>query len=119
MVKGGTNFRKSSQRRYQKRKKVSVVEDMVGEGSGTSVDDVVIESLKQTISEAKVKEIPVPEYTEEFTAPNGNRFMDVSILDTVFSMVSCSQCYCASLNLVQNKKKRFILRNGIVEINRL
>ena len=31
--------------------------------------------------------------------------MDMSILDTVFSMVSCPQCYCTSLNLVQNKKQ--------------
>ena len=62
-MKGGTNFRKSSQRRYQKRKAppgkikvsaVNVVEDMVGKGSGTSVDEVVIEPSKQTISEAKI-----------------------------------------------------------------
>ena len=31
--------------------------------------------------------------------------MDMSILDTVFSMVSCPQCYCTSLNLVQNEKQ--------------
>ena len=67
--------------------------------SGTSV-----ESSKQTISEAKIKEIPVPDTTEEFTAPTGYRFMDTSILDTVFSMVSCPPCYCTSLNLVQNRK---------------
>ena len=112
MVKGGTNFRKSSQRRYQKRKAppgkkkvfvVNVVEDMVGKGSGTSVDEVVIEPSKQTISEEKIKEIPVPANTEEFTAPTGYRFMDMCILDTVFSMVSCHQCYCTSL--VQNKKQ--------------
>ena len=50
MVKGGTNFRKSSQRRYQDRKAppgknkvlvVNVVEDMVGKGSGNSLDEVV------------------------------------------------------------------------------
>ena len=112
MVKGGRNFHKSS--RYRKRKappgksKVSVVngvEDMVGEGCGTSVDEVVIEPSEQTISEAKIKEIHVPDNTEEFTAPTGYRFMDMSILDTVFSMVSCHQCYCTSLSLVQNKKK--------------
>ena len=57
---------------------------MVGEGSGTSVDEVVIEPSKQTISEAKIKEIPTPDNTEEFTAPTGYRFMDISILDTVF-----------------------------------
>ena len=99
---GGTNIRKSSQRsRYQKRKApqgkkkvlaVNVVEDMVGEGSGTSVDEVVIEPSKQTISEANIKEIPVPDNAEEFTAPTGYRFMDMSILDTVFSMVSCPRC---------------------------
>ena len=94
MVKDGTNIRKSSQCRYQKRKAppgkknvpvVNVVEDMVGKVSGTSVDEVVIESSKQTISEAKIKEIPVPDNTEEFTAPTGYRFMDTSILDTVFT----------------------------------
>ena len=114
MVKGGTNIRKSSQRRYQKGKAppdkkkvlaVNAVEDMMGKGSGTSVDEVVIEPSKQTISEAKIKEIPIPDNTEEFPAPAGYRFMDMSILDTVFSMVSCPQCYCTSLNLVQNKKK--------------
>ena len=108
---GGTNFRKSSQSRYQKRKAppgkkkvsvVNVVEDMVGQESGTSVDEVVIEPSKQTISAAKIKEMPVPDNTEEFTAPTGYRFLDTSILDTVFSMVSCP-CYCTSLNLVQNK----------------
>ena len=31
--------------------------------------------------------------------------MDMSILDTVFSMVPCPQCYCTSLNLVQNEKQ--------------
>ena len=75
MAKGGTNFRKSSQRRYQERKAppgkknvsvVNVVEDMVGEGSGTSVDEVVIEPSKQTISEAEIKEIPGPDNTEEY-----------------------------------------------------
>ena len=114
MDKGGTNFRKSNQRRYQKRKAppgkkivsvVNVVEDVVGEGSGTSVDEVVIEPSKQTISAAKIIEIPVPDNTEEFTATTGYRFMDVRILDTVFSMVDCPQCYCTSLNLVQNKKQ--------------
>ena len=97
---------------HQARKNVSVVnvvEDMVGEGSGTSVDEVVIEPSKQTISEAQIKEIHVRDNTEEFTAPTGYRFMDMSILDTVFSMVSCLQCHCTSLNLVQNKKTRFIL----------
>ena len=78
---------------------------MVGKGSGTSVDEVVIEPSKQTISEASIKEIPVPDNTEEFTAPTGYRFMDMSILDTVFSMVCCPQCYCTSLNLVQNRKQ--------------
>ena len=74
-------------------------------GIGTSVDEVVIEPSKQTISEAKIKEIPVADNTEEFTAPTGYRFMDMGILNTVFSMVSCPQCYCTSLNLVQNKKQ--------------
>ena len=78
---------------------------MVGVGSGTSVDEVVIEPSKQTISEAKIKEIHVPDNTEEFTAPTGYRFMDLSILNKVFSMVSCPLCYCTSLNLVQNKKQ--------------
>ena len=114
MVKGGTNIRKSIQRRYQKRKvppgkkkvlAVNVVEDMMGKVSGTSVDEVVIEPSKQTISEVKIKEIPIPDNTEEFTAPTGYRFMDTSILGTVFSMVSCPQCYCTSLNLVQNRKQ--------------
>ena len=73
---------------------------MVGEGSGISVDEVGIESSNQTISEAKIKEMLVPVNTEEFTAPTGYTFMDMSILDTVFSMVSCPQCYCTSLNLV-------------------
>ena len=40
---------------------------MVGKGSRTSVDEVVIEPSQQTISEAKIKEIPVPDNTEEFT----------------------------------------------------
>ena len=93
MVKGGTNIRKSSQRRYQTRKAppgrkkvlaVNVVEDMVGQGRGTSVDEVIIEPSKQTISEAKIKEIPILDNTEEFPAPTGYRFMDMSILDTVF-----------------------------------
>ena len=110
IVKGGTNIRKSSQRRYQKRKAppgkkkvsvVNVVEDMVGKESGTPVDEVVIEPSKQTISEAKIKEIPVPDNTEDFS---GYRLIDTSMLDTVFSMVCCPQCYCTSLNLVQNKK---------------
>ena len=92
MVKGGTNFRKSSQRIYQKRKAppgkkkvsvVNVVADMVAKGSGTSVDEVGIGSSKQTISEAKIKEIPVPDNTEEFTAPTGYRFMDMSILEVL------------------------------------
>ena len=39
---------------------------MVGQGSGTSVDEVVIEPSKQTISEAKIKEIHVPDNTAEF-----------------------------------------------------
>ena len=107
MVKVGTNIRISSQRRYQKRKVppgkkkvsvVNVVEDMVDKGSGTSVDEVVIEPSEQTISEAKIKDIPVPDNTEEFTAPTGYRFMDMSMLNTVFSMVCCTQCYCTSLN---------------------
>ena len=41
----------------------------------------LLEPSKQTISEAKIKEIPVPDNTEEFTAPTGYRFMDMSILD--------------------------------------
>ena len=120
MFKSWLSQVKSSQRRYQKRKappgkeKVSVVnavEDMVGKGSGTSVDEVVIEPSKQTTSEAKINEITLPDNTEEFTAPTGYRFMDMSILDTVFPMVSCPQCNCTFLNLVQNKKTWFILRN--------
>ena len=90
MVKGGTNFRKSNQRRYRKRKAppgkkkvsiVNVVEDMVGEGSGTSVDEVVIEP-SNTISKATIKEIPIPNNSEEFTAPTGYRFMDMNITIT-------------------------------------
>ena len=71
-MKGGTNIRKSSQRRYQKRK------------APPGKKKVVIEPSTQTISEAKIKEIPVPDNTEEFTAPTGYRFMGMSILDTVF-----------------------------------
>ena len=125
MVKGGKGqtMVKGGQRRYQKRKApprrekvsvVNVVEDMVGKGSGTPVDEVVIEPPKQTISEAKIKEIPVPDNTGEFPAPTGYRFMDMSILDTVFSMVSCPQCYCISVNFIQNKKTRFILRLTVI-----
>ena len=77
-----------------------------GGGGGGSVDGVVIEPSKQTISEAKIKAIPVPDNTEEFPAPTGYRFMDMSILDIVFSMVSLPRCYCTSLNLVKNKKNK-------------
>ena len=83
---------------------------MVDKGSGTSVDEVVIESSKQTISEAKIKEIPVPDNTGEFTAPTGYRFMDISILDSDFSTVCCPQCYCASLNLVKITNKVYPLK---------
>ena len=40
-----------------------------------------------------------------FMAPNGYRFMDMSIRDIVLSMVSCPQCFCTSLNLVENRKQ--------------
>ena len=104
-MKGGTNIRKSSQRRYQKRKAppgkkkvsvVNVVEDMVGKGSGTSIDEVVIESSKQTISEAKMKSLLLLLVIDLWTRVDWIQF---------FSMVCCPQCYCTSLNLAQNKKQ--------------
>ena len=64
MVIGGTNIRKSSQRRYQKRKAppgkkrvlaVNVVEDMMGQGSGTSVDEVVYRAIKTNTIRSKNK----------------------------------------------------------------
>ena len=116
MVKGGTNFRKKAQGRYKKRrappvkKTVAVVEDMVVDSIVDpriigEMDGIAAGPLNQTISESKVEDIPLPNVTEDFIAPTGYRFMDMSILDSVFGMVSCPQCFCTSLNLVENRKQ--------------
>ena len=78
----------------------SVDECLIGENS--TIDDVEGPS-KQTISESKVEEIPLPDVAE-FIAPTGYRFMDMSILDSVLSMGSCPQCFCTALNLVEKRK---------------
>ena len=82
----------------------SVVDGCIIGGSST-MDDVVEGPSKQTISESKVEEIPQPDVAEGFIAPTGYRVMDMSILDSVLSMVSCHQCFCTSLNLVEKRKQ--------------
>ena len=63
--------------------------------------DVYEGPSKQTISESKVEEIPLP----DVIAPSGYRVMDTSIMGSVFSVVSCPQCFCTSLNLIENRKQ--------------
>ena len=118
MVKGGTNFRKKAHVRHKKRKgppgkKITVAEEMVVEervdeciiGESSTMDDVEEGPSKQTISESKVEEIPLPDVAEGFIAPTGYRVMDMSILGSVLSMVSCPQCFCTSLNIVEKRKQ--------------
>ena len=86
-----------------------VVEEIVVDecinGESSTMDAVEEGPSNQTISESKVEEIPLPDVAEEFIAPTGYRFMDMSILDSVLSMVSCHQCLCTSLNLVEKRKQ--------------
>ena len=94
MVNGGTNFRKKANGRHKKRedppgKEITVAENMVIEesvvdeciiGDGSTMDDVEEGQSKQTISESKVEEIPLPDVAEEFIAPTGYRFMDMQTI---------------------------------------
>ena len=90
----------------------SVVDEcIIGESS--TMDDVEGPS-KQTISKSKVEEIPLPDVAEEFIAPTGYRVMDMSTLDSVLSMVSCPQCFCTSLNLVENRKQGLAFKLKLV-----
>ena len=95
---------------HQLKKTVAVVEDMVVDSIVDpriigEMDGIAAGPLNQTISESKVEDIPLPNVAEDFIAPTGYRFMDMSILDSVFGMVSCPQCFCTSLNLVENRKQ--------------
>ena len=78
MVKGGTNFRRKAHVRHKRKapagKKIIVAEEMVFEesvvdesitGETSTIDDVEEGPSKQTISESKGEEIPLPDIAEE------------------------------------------------------
>ena len=75
----------------------SVADECIIDESST-MDAVEEGPSKQTIFEPKVEEISLPDVAEEFIAPTGHRFMDMSILDSVLSMVSFPRCFRTSLN---------------------
>ena len=101
MVKGGTIYRKSASKRFEKRKcparnaNVNMVVESENDGpSLMEIDEEVpgtsIENI--TVSESKVEQIV---NSEENNKPTGYRFVDLDIMTILF-------CYCLPKMLLLN-----------------
>ena len=121
MVKGGTNFRKASCKRFKKRKcprssftSSNIIESSEGEsftinedheedreisGPSTAVPTIPVSEKKLSgttdkMSDISSKDEPLPGY----------RFIDMGVLANVFSLVACPKCG-HKLTLTETKKQ--------------
>ena len=84
---------------------VDATEDVVPPQNDTVEEHTTEPEPTQTVSQSKVEGIPLPSDELTDVPPSGYRFMDLGILENVFSILICPKCFVGKVKMVENKNQ--------------